>query len=251
MKKIVIIIFVLLISIPLLIRFLEVDNTKWDLILIGNSENIEKPVFNIEKFIDKDYQYQYNRYIDSCLYPRGILTHIYSTIQYTIFNKVDREIDNKEFDHLVRILGKNNNIFHTRCIKKHYALEEMFDFSSKENKEKIDTFVKKLEKTRRKLKKYNKELYVYIAPGKEEFYENDIPDKYRNFNRGNITIDLALRNKLEQTDIPHRFLVDMKEDLEFPAFYTTGIHWSRTYEQKASQVIIDDLRYITKKNIGI
>lgn len=247
MKKIIIVIFILLISIPLLIRFLELDNTKWDLTLIGNTENIEKPVFNIEEFIDKEYQYKYNLYIDSCLYPRGILTHIYSTTQYTLFNKSDKSTGNNELGPIVQILGKNKNIFQTTCIKKHYALEEQFDFSLNENQKKINNFTKLLEKTRENLKKCNKELYVYIAPGKDDFYENDIPDKYKNLNGNVITSDLALRHVIEKTDIPHRFFIDIKEELDYPAFYTTGIHWSRTYEQKASRIIIEDLRNITKK----
>ena len=83
---------------------------------------------------------------------------------------------------------------------------------------------------------------LYRVSTKKQVYENDIPDKYKNLNGSVITSDLALRHVIEKTDIPHRFFIDIKEELDYPAFYATGLHWSRTYEQKASRIIIEDLR---------
>lgn len=101
---------------------------------------------------------------------------------------------------------------------------------------------------RNKLEKYNIQLYIYIAPSKAYFDMNNIKDEYKFLhNSDSINSVTYYKKLLENTDLNYHFCRDMKDDLQYPAFYPTGIHWSRTFEQYNTSYTIKRLAEITNK----
>ena len=113
----------------------------------------------------------------------------------------------------------------------------------------MKSYIYQLESVQKKLEKYDKKLYIYIAPSKADFEYNDILNKYKKIQDQEIIKPVDFfEQEIRHTDLKYKVCKDEKDNLEYPAFYTTGIHWSRTFEQTISQQIVDELSKITGKN---
>ncbi len=66
--------------------------------------------------------------------------------------------------------------------------------------------------------------------------------------KGAIDVSTMFRRLLKETKLNYFFTEDLRDELKYPAFYRTGIHWSRTFEQRVSSKIIKDLNSITNKH---
>ena len=107
----------------------------------------------------------------------------------------------------------------------------------------------KLQTLQEKLNKFGKYLYVYVAPSKADFNRDNIPDKYLAAASGNAVRGVdAFRQLIAETDIPYLVCADAKDQLRHPAFYHSGIHWSRTFEQETSAYLVKEFARITGKN---
>lgn len=234
LKKLIVILMLCIIFIPFLLHMVA-GYQALDVALKGFSDSVAKPEFTYESFWDGTFQSNYSAWSEQSLPLRGRIIRNYNTIRYQLFRLGNRPI------------GKNGSIFEPMYLEAELALDE-YDFSKEENITKLQNMVSHMESINRKLKKFDKYFYVYIAPNKADVYPDEMPDYYvglRNEKAVNL-VDL-FREEIAKTDVPYWICSDMVKDLETPAFYPTGIHWSRPYEQRATQKIVSDLAQISGK----
>lgn len=233
-------IFIIIISLPQILSFFKLINVgkTYDVQLNGFEEPTEKPVLTFDNWWNGDFQVQETKYFEENMPLRGVMTKTYNTYKWDCFHLGNR------------IVGKDDFIFESSYIDLALALGNC-DYSSEEKKAEMQQFVDELEKLNRRLKDIGKVLYVYIPPNKAECYPDNIPSYYlaegiRNENA--IDPIETFRIDMSNTEIPFLICRDMKASLQYPAFYSTGIHWSRTFEQTTSQRVISDINTITGKN---
>lgn len=238
MKKVVIGVFISIILLPSILKIISNGwNLELDVPLLGFTDVIEEPVLTYESFQSGEYQTQYADWFEYSLLPRGEITRLYATIRYNAFNLGNR------------IIGENKNIFEYPYISVEYTLTSNYDMSVPESKNGVDEYITCLEEVQRKLNAFDKDLYIYIAANKADFNSYDVPQKYIDFSsEDSINIVDYLRDKLADSTLSYEFCADLKDELVYPAFYPTGIHWSRTFEQLASQSIIRNIAEQTGRN---
>jgi len=235
-KYFVIIIFLIIIAAPLSLSFVsKLTGVKFDTNLAGYTIKASKPELNFSEYFDGLFQKKFDQWFEQKMALRGVFTKTYNTIRYVAFNIGNRPI------------GKDNYIFESNYLNAELTIGD-YDFSIKENNENLQKFVDDLSILNEKLKTYGKYLYVYVAPNKADLYRSEISDKYLSLEKDGVNVVDCFRSKMEMTDIPYYICSDMADSLEYPAFYSTGIHWSRVYEQQMSQKIIDDLSSLSKNN---
>ena len=134
-------------------------------------------------------------------------------------------------------------------INAEWCINGAADYSEEEHQKNMQNYVEKLKILQDKLARFGKHLYVYIAPSKANFYPENIPQKYKAIaDKNAVPSTVYFSQLIAETDIPHLICRDQKDTLQYPAFYTTGVHWSRTFEQETSARIIRELSEITGKN---
>lgn len=202
-----------------------------DVPLHGYTDSVQKPELSFQSFWDGQFQSNYTAWYQENFQPRGIFVKNYSTIRYNLF-----QLDNQ------RVIGKNYDIFEAAYINEELCINGYSDFSQPEAQSAVQEYVAKLEQLKNALEKYGKTLCVVLTPSKADFHRENIPDKYVVMSDpGAITGQDYLAQLLEGTDIPHIICADYKDTLTYPAFYHSGIHWSRTFEQETFAHLINGL----------
>ena len=237
MRKIIIWIFLVIIFVPITLSGMKIfTDFKFDVELLGYINSVEKLDLSVDTLLDGTFQSNCGTWFEEHMALRGVLTKTYNTIRYKAFYLGSRPI------------GNNGSIFETMYLEEELAIG-VFDYSIPENVEKIQNMTDHFNSVNEKLKKIGKYLYVYIAPNKADIYPEDMPDKYVALSQpGAANVADLFREKISATDVPYMICSDMADELEYPAFYPTGIHWSRTYEQRISQKIISDLSELSGGN---
>lgn len=224
---------------PFILFYLQsIFNFKLDTQLIGFTPKINKPQkFTFNDFRVGKYQTDFSSWYVESLPLRGYIIKFYNTLRYNVFY-LSR-----------RIMGDNNCIHEKNYISAHLALDDKFDYSIENNKKKIKEFVSDLVELQEKLSKIDKTLYVFIPPSKVHFYPKSIPSKFYKIKNSNAISPLTIFKELvDKTNLNIRIAsYDIKDKLKYPPFYSTGVHWSRTYEQIATNEMLDDLNKITNK----
>lgn len=236
-KKIVAILFIAVLFIPALLGIAaSVAGVPVDVELKGFSDNAERPGFSGEGFASNEYQTQFTAWFEETMPLRGVWTKAYASLRYYLFSLGNR------------IVGTNGDIFEEDYVNVEFGIGDQYDLSLEENQAKMDRFVDTLVSVQEKLQKHGKYLYIYIPANKADFHAENVSQKYHNMTGDSYVGPLDyFEEKLSETSIPYLICADMKEELEYPAFYTTGIHWSRTFEQKVSARIVSELSQITGK----
>lgn len=237
MKKTIIFIFLTIIYLPLCLKCAsKVCDVPCDVELKGYTSVKKRPDVNKNNILDGSFQADFTSWLESNLKPRGVLVRTYSTINYNLFGVGNR------------VIGKNDDIFEPAYINTTLSIGETYDFTKAENQERMQEFVDTIVSVQKKLEKFDKNVYVYVAASKSDFHYENIPDKYLNLApEERVTSVDYLQTLLRETEIPHYFTKKMKDSLEYPAFYSTGIHWSKTYEQLVTNKVISDIADVTEK----
>lgn len=237
MKKFIVIVLSIIYTPILLFGISHITSFSCDVELNGYTDSVEKPQFKIENFLNGEFQEKCATWIEQKIKPRGLLVKTYSSIRYNIFNLGNKPI------------GYNKDIFEWKYIASELCIDGEKNLKNKENQEEMKSYIYQLESVQKKLEKYDKKLYIYIAPSKADFEYNDILNKYKKIQDQEIIKPVDFfEQEIRHTDLKYKVCKDEKDNLEYPAFYTTGIHWSRTFEQTISQQIVDELSKITGKN---
>lgn len=238
MKKVVTYIFIIIIFIPSTLFFInKITKVQVDVSLAGYTDAVLMPDFSKNTVLDGSFQKSVAALFEEKIPLRGVMIKTYNTINYYMFGVGKKTI------------GKHHSVFEPDYLFARLAIGE-YDYSVPEKKKKMQKMVMHMDSVNEKLKRINKNLYVYIAPGKPEAYPEDMPQQYVALSEaGSENIVDVFRKEISGTNVPYFICADMLDSLEYPAFYSTGIHWSRTYEQLVSQRILKDLSLISGKNI--
>lgn len=229
--------FILILYCPTILQGIgSLWKVKTDVTLLGFTDSAVKPELSAASYWEGTFQNDYSVWYENQLPLRGVYTKTYNTLRFMIFHLGNRPI------------GKDDFIFETSYLNAELAIGG-YDYSIAENIDNMKDMVEHMSSVNEKLDESGKKLYVYIAPSKANIYPDNMPMEYVRLSQEDAVraVDL-FRELISQTSVPFYICSDMKEDLEYPAFYSTGIHWSRTYEQLATQHIINDLSGITKRN---
>lgn len=234
----IILVFLIFFSQIILSQVKSIFNRSVDTSLNGFTASISKPEYlTFNSFKNGKFQKDFTSWYESNLTTRGYFVKIYNTLRFKIFHLANR------------IVGNNNFIYESSYVNASLSLNKMYDYSIKENKNAMREFVNDLVKLQRRLKKLGKYLYIFISPSKVHLYPESIPSKYYAIQKRNaISPMVSFKKFVDKTNLNVRFAsYDMKGEIKYPAFYSTGIHWSRTFETLASKKIIEDLNKITGK----
>ena len=207
---------------------------KLDVELKGYVDQTDRPALTLQGFLDRSFQDGFSEWFESYFKPVGVLRKTHATVRYGLFNLGNRPI------------GKNRDIFETHYIDEQLCINGYDDMSRPEKRETLETYVERLQDLRLKLRAVGKELYFVLAPSKANFDRGNIPQKYLAVaDPCAVNTETFFSQLLENSGIPHLLSTEMKDELTYPPFYSTGIHWSRTYEQLASARVIKDLSELT------
>jgi hypothetical protein len=206
-------------------------------VLGGYTENVQKPALNARTYVCSDFQNQYISWLNQNMVPRGFIIKSYSTLRYHLFNLGNR------------VMGQNHDAYEWPYISSELVIDNEPDYSLPENQRAMKEYVDKLLLLNTKLNAIGKTLYVYVPASKAEINRNSIPDKYKAVSVDNAVKSVdCFENIISKTNIPYLICRNMIDELQYTPFYTTGIHWSRTFEQQVTKRIVEDIRRITGEN---
>lgn len=231
----VVIVFLTIICTPLCLTLgSRISGHTLDVSLNGYTDSAERVTFTWENLCSGDFQRECENWIDSNIKPRGIMVRCYNTLRYNLFNVASNPIaDNGD-------VLENSYLLEKCCIGINY------DYNISDNKRKMDAYVLELSELQQKLLQHGKILFVYIAPSKADWDDESIPPKYINMREDDsVRMYDYFKKSISATDIVVMDCDELYSSLEYPAFYSTGIHWSRTFEQQASARIIEELSELT------
>ena len=239
MKKAFISLFLLILFSPMLLGIgTKLSGKTLDVPLKGYTDSTEKPVLSLSSLWSGQFQSDYTAWYQENFQPRGIFTKNYTTLRYNLFH----------LDTNGRVVGKDHDIFEMAYINAELCINGASDFSQPEAQAKAQEYVAKLELLQDKLAKFGKSLYIVMAPSKADFHRENIPDKYViRSDPDAIPGQDYLAELLNTSDIPHLICAEQKDSLEYPPFYCSGIHWSRTFEQETLTKVLADLADTTGK----
>lgn len=231
----VVIIFLAIVYIPLILAIGSwISGYTFDVPLNGYTDAIETTEFTWHNLCTGDFQNKYVNWLDANIKPRGVMIHLYNTLRYNLFNQA------------LNPIADNGDVLEESYLQEKYCIGISNDYSISENKNNMDAYVLELKEIQQKLSQHGKYLFVYIAPSKADWDYANNPQKYIKM-KGNNSVRMydCFKTAISKTNIPFIDCDDLYPSLEYPAFYSTGIHWSRTFEQKASAKIIENLSELT------
>ncbi len=184
-------------------------------ILDGVTEEHPLPEISNEALWNGSFQEQFTSWFESHFYGRNLLIRIRSQLMYSLL---------KESPNSNIVIGKNNYIFETEYIDEYLPTVEPRDETY------FEDLKAKLEYLQNVLDKYDKELYIFITPGKVRFTKEYLPWRYKILEKDTPTNYDRLKDMLEDSHLHYfdccTFIEQSKNDLHAPIFYTTGTHWS-------------------------
>lgn len=238
LKKVLATAFVLFLFLPMILGILSVtSDMKTDVALGGHTDPVSRPEVSVGGFFDGSFQSQFTNWFENTFKPRGVFIRTFNTIRYSLFNEGGE-----------RIVGSNNDIYQEFYLKAEMCIGDEYDFSRKETQGQLNQLVWEMIQVKNKLAEHNKTFIVYVTPNKAHFNTDTIPYKYKiqENDMGIRGVDYLIP-LLKQNAIPYLYCDELAEDLEYPAWYTTGIHWSRPYEQICNNELMRKAAELTNK----
>lgn len=255
MKKLFVYVWALLLFLPgATVIMTSLTDTSWDVQLKGYPARLQRPELTADGLLAGEFQKSCSAWLEQQLPVRGRVIRSYATLRYKLF-----DLGNS---HPYRPVAKNHDLYDQGYIdsellintarlsgnERLISLLYRADMSKAANRREMEAFVGKLQLLQERLARHNKYLYVYITPNKADFHRGNIPEKYlRLASPESVKPVDYFAELIKNTGIKYRICRDAAGELEYPAFYTTGIHWSRTFEQRMSAAIIEDLTALTGK----
>ncbi|MCR5476122.1 MAG: hypothetical protein K6E92_00690 [Lachnospiraceae bacterium] len=225
--------FVLIFLFPVMRGVRSVADSPLDAELEGFTDEAEPPVFTGESWWNGTFQNDFTSDFDGTLPLRGCLTRTYGSFRYGLFRVGNVEI------------SETGDVFGSDYLNAAACVGE-YDFSDPGKQQMLQETTAHLESINRKLQAVGKKLLVYTASGKATLYPGTMPRDYAALKTPEAVSGMALfRSLMEETDVPCLFCDDLIPKLDYPAFYPTGTHWSRTYEQICSRAILQKICELT------
>ena len=237
-RGIVIGIFVLILFLPaiLLPALSLVTGETYDTTLYGYTEQDEEPELTAENWFSGSFQKAWSSRLEKNMQLRAYMVKTRNTLDFALFRKGND------------VIGKNDDLFEMDYISAELTLRYAEDYSLEEHVRDMEKYADKLRKLKNRLKKHGKTLIYMVTPSKASLNRENIPDRYIAMDRKHERGIDVFRREIEKTNVPCLFCADMAGELEYPAFYITGIHWSRTYEQLCTRKLISLIRETTGRD---
>ena len=208
--------------------------------LHGFVDTVKRPKkITYNNFRKGKYQKKLKKWYEQNLPLASFFIKNYNSIRFLSFKLLNKN----------KYLGNDNFIHGDGYINSFYSLEKRYDYSIEKNRNKMKIFINDLIKLQNKLSSISKYLYIYLPPSKVELYPNNVPKKFIDRAvKESINPSSMIENELKKTNLNFWMCNDIKNKLKYPSYYSTGAHWSRTYESIATRKIISDLKHITGKS---
>lgn len=219
--------FVLLIIFPGILTLLKlITGKELDRPLKGNFDPVETPVFSVENFLGKSFQKDFENYFHNSFTGRGYLTTTYNQIRHSLFGENPSSY-----------IG--DSLIWESYIIIHMGIEP-YNYNNAERMNEMKNYVEKLQTISDWLKGRGKSLIFVTASGKASWFEDDIPSKYFLMPRG-LDAESCLDELISQKDILYlnsdQYLTEI--NFQYPVFYKSSYHWSRTAEVEIENKIFD------------
>lgn len=226
MKKIILSIIILFLFIPLI---QDNFNLFDELPLKGSFVSTTKQPFYLRTWIEGDFQYNQEKYINDNFGFRKLLVRIYNEYRYRFF----RLSTNAEV-----VFGKDDVFFAETYINS-YVGE---DYIGHEEILKKSKAIKRLQDT---LQKLNITFIPIFAPNKVRFYADKLPDSYLPAKKSNYEdfIKTFTEYGIKNIDFNKAFEKIISTS-QYPLFSKYGIHWSTYAHTLATDSIIS---YVSKE----
>jgi hypothetical protein len=205
--------------------------------LDGNFELQWASEFNWHNWIYGVYQTKADVVATEQIGYRGIATRLRNQIDYSLFNLAHSD---------KAIVGKDNILFDEWYLNAWMGRTFIGeDF--------IDVKLHKLKMVQDTLRKLGTELIFILAPDKANFFEEKIPEYYKNkrYPQNNYSY-LAKRSediKINYIDLNKYFLA-IKDTCRFPLYPKSGIHWSYYGSFVALDTILHYIEAVKKINLN-
>lgn len=235
-KKLFVVAFCTLLVLPITLSVIaNAGNITIDVSLGGYKDYYARPKFYISSYLNGTYQKEFEQWWGNHFVSRGIMIKSYNQIRFDLLH-----LGNE-------IVGKNKVLYEPDYILEYLCIGEENNFALKENQEKVDRYISQLEEVNQKLQKIEKQLILYITPSKCDDTKEYIPMTYQILSKmeskKRIRAVDYVRERLKETELV--FIDGEKElkesEVEYPSFYSTGIHLSRTAEQVLHLKILNTL----------
>ncbi|MCR5775576.1 MAG: hypothetical protein K6G42_10870 [Lachnospiraceae bacterium] len=233
----IIFIFMIIISISLVLGCLKhFTSIPFDVELKGYIDVTDDIELSADSILDRSFMNYFESKIDTYLPLRGIYIKTYNTLMYYLFNVGNRPI------------GKDGYIFEPAYLESTCCMG-VHDYSSETKNKEMQDFVDQLVEVNNKLNAIGKSFFVYVVPGKSTILPEKMPLKYRlMYKEKSLNSTESLKEMIQKANLPCVFCEDYVDSLEYPPFYSSGIHWSRTYEQFTSKSLVNEIGELTKKH---
>lgn len=171
-------------------------------------------------------------WLDGKLVLRTWLIPIRNQIVYSVFHtSTNDEV----------VLGKNGNLFEER-----YLTAET-QITPPVGDEDMEALAERIKILNDRLEEKGKSLFIFITPSKAHVYSEDIPDLYLKLapDTKEVSSYSKLIQKFEEKGIAYfdsvPYVLELKENAEYPVYTKTGVHWSRVAALEASGRLMDEM----------
>lgn len=223
--------FTAIMLMPALLKNLAPDSA-----LSGVTLSSALPDMSKKELLNGRLQESLNTYYAEHLPGRDFMINIRNQVIFSLFHQSPNELI---------ILGKDKVLFEEEYVLKY---EKYYPPATREYTEDL---CEKLVRLQDLLSARGKEMYIFITPTKVRYYEEFVPDIYRQNNRfpdepGNYEqfTDTLKNYPLHVYDsIP--WINERAKTADFPLFYRTGTHWSWVL---GMEVAADFARYLNEES---
>lgn len=220
---------------PFIKEYIDTENTE-------NRELAQKPAMNLKNIVS--YPEQYEAYFNDHLAFRKQFIKLYTYSNLKLFQSLDSE----------RVVyGKDDWLFYNSSsdgdpITCYRGTNLMTENALAEYKERLIL-------VRDRLKKYNKELVLFIAPNKEQVYSEYMPDRIEvvsDFSRSDQLVQYLTGNS--DINVVYPFDELLQEKTKYQMYYKNDTHWNELGgfigAQQLLEVINGNRKYLDEMDIS-
>lgn len=237
-RIVIIFLFALIIITPgILYGVNQTTSKQVDVPLNGVTNEATMAELSTENVLDGSFQNSFNTWLDNNVPLRGVIIRTYATINYNLFRTG------------TRIIGRDGDIFESIYINSSIGLGAENDFTNSANVASMQEYVDTLVALDNRLQELDKQLFIVIVPDKGKFNFENIPLRFRmEYDEDRMLAGTLFHQMTDETNLPILYAYDYRDAIGYPLYYTTGIHWSRPYEQFISRQIILELNELTGRS---
>lgn len=220
-------VFMLLISFSGFATLLKIATGKdLDRQLNGNFDPVKTPVLSVDCIVDKSFQQDFEVYFHNTFTGRGYLITTYNQIRHSLFEENSQSC-------------VGDSLIYEPYIIAHLGIIP-YDYNDPGRMSEMVNYAEKLQTVSDLLEGRGKSLIFVIASGKASWLEEDIPQRYYLMPQG-LGAEECLDELIKKKDILYlncdQYL--KRISFEYPVFYKSSHHWSRTAEIEIENAVFD------------